>query len=195
VGAALQRGAEGTDEAVPAMVANLFSVLRLLLLAPLLYVLCRSGRGPAWTAVAVLAVAAATDLLDGTLARRLGQTSRLGRVLDPVADKVLLGGLAAGLVIWRSFPRWLLAAVLARDAAIVLAGAALLGARGLVVPANRLGKLTTVSLVLATMACLLDLSRVARAWTAWLAAAMLVLSSLSYAVLLWRILRQQPSGP
>ncbi|MEW6752639.1 MAG: CDP-alcohol phosphatidyltransferase family protein [Candidatus Latescibacterota bacterium] len=173
------------------MVANLLSVLRLLMLPPLLYVLQRSGPGVATGAMVLLAAAAATDLADGVLARRLGQTSRLGRVLDPLADKVLLGGLVFGLVAWRGFPPWVLVALLARDAAIVLAGSVLLGTRGLVIPANRLGKCATVSIVLAATTYLLDLPAAARTAAIGLAAAMLVLSSLGYVRVLRHELRQE----
>lgn len=79
--------------------------------------------GTGWheAAFVVYVVAILTDLVDGSLARALGATSRLGRWLDPVADKMLADftWLTVGLVGWA--PWWLVGAVLARDA-LVTAG-------------------------------------------------------------------------
>jgi cardiolipin synthase len=83
-------------------------------------------------AAALLAVLGATDWVDGWLARRLGQVSTVGKVLDPVADRVLLGVGVAAIMVTGSVPLWLGAAVLAREAlvsAAVLALAALGAAR------------------------------------------------------------------
>jgi cardiolipin synthase len=83
-------------------------------------------------AAALLAVLGATDWVDGWLARRLGQVSTLGKVLDPVADRVLLGVGVVAIMVDGSVPLWLGAAVLAREAlvsAAVLALAALGAAR------------------------------------------------------------------
>jgi cardiolipin synthase len=83
-------------------------------------------------AAALLAVLGATDWIDGWLARRLGQVSTLGKVLDPVADRVLLGVGVVAIMVDGSVPLWLGAAVLAREAlvsAAVLALAALGAAR------------------------------------------------------------------
>jgi cardiolipin synthase len=79
-------------------------------------------------AAVLLAVLGATDWVDGWLARRLGQVSTLGKVLDPVADRVLLGVGVVAIMVDGSVPLWLGAAVLAREAlvsAAVLALAAL----------------------------------------------------------------------
>ncbi|TMM19498.1 MAG: CDP-alcohol phosphatidyltransferase family protein [Actinobacteria bacterium] len=81
-------------------------------------------------AAALLAVLGATDWIDGWLARRLGQVSTLGKVLDPVADRVLLGVGVSAIMVDGSVPLWLGAAVLAREALVSAAvlGLAALGA-------------------------------------------------------------------
>ena len=68
------------------------------------------------------AAAAATDVLDGFLARRLNVASSAGAYLDPVADKILLSGSFLVLALARAIPWWLAAIVLGRDA-LILAGA------------------------------------------------------------------------
>src|SRR5438105_3137712 len=72
-------------------------------------------------AAALLAVLGATDWVDGWLARRLGQVSTLGKVLDPVADRVLLGVGVVAIMVDGSVPLWLGVAVLAREALVSVA--------------------------------------------------------------------------
>lgn len=78
------------------------------------------------TAVAVLFVAGVTDGLDGKLARSLGQTSDIGRLLDPIADKVLLAATFVAMTIpgrgFEPLPLWLVAIAILRDVGIVVAG-------------------------------------------------------------------------
>lgn len=71
-------------------------------------------------ALALVIIAGLTDWLDGFAARRLQTTSRLGVVLDPLADKVLLVTLFIALAAIRLIPVWLLSLVIARDLVIVL---------------------------------------------------------------------------
>jgi cardiolipin synthase len=81
-------------------------------------------------AAALLAALGATDWVDGWLARRLGQVSTLGKVLDPVADRVLLGVAVVAIMVDGDVPLWLGAAVLAREALVSAAvvGLAAMGA-------------------------------------------------------------------
>jgi cardiolipin synthase len=102
-------------------------------------------------ALPVFAVAAGSDLLDGLVARLLRQHSRLGEILDPIADKLLAFCALVALAWAGRVPAWLPALVVGRDAVIV-AGAFLLQAVGIaqrlrVIP-TRAGKYTTFALAL-----------------------------------------------
>lgn len=93
-------------------VPNVISFLRLLLV-PVFAVLIYLGKDA--TAVLVLAVSGASDWLDGVLARRLGQVSRLGQLLDPAADRLFILVTLVGLA-WRgAVPWWLVAVLVLRD--------------------------------------------------------------------------------
>ncbi|PZR52829.1 CDP-alcohol phosphatidyltransferase family protein [Xylanimonas oleitrophica] len=93
-------------------VPNLISMLRLALV-PVFAVLIVSGHD-VW-ALVVLAVSGFTDWLDGVLARRLDQVSRLGQLLDPAADRLFIFVTLVGLA-WRGVvPLWVLAVIVARD--------------------------------------------------------------------------------
>jgi len=74
----------------------------------------------------VVAVAGLTDLVDGTVARRLAQPSRLGGALDPVVDGVFMGALCIGLAIAGFIPLWLALVVIARYLLPAIAGGLLL---------------------------------------------------------------------
>lgn len=74
----------------------------------------------------VVAVAGLTDLVDGTIARRLEQPSQLGGALDPVVDGIFMGALCIGLVVGGFIPLWLALVVIARYLLPALAGGALL---------------------------------------------------------------------
>ena len=170
------------------MLPNLLSLARLAILPVFLLSLCHDGPTTSWTTLWLLALGAATDFADGFLARRLGQISRMGRVLDPLADKICLGSGAVALCVWRGFPMWLVCLQVGRDLAILLAGLFLLRARDLVPSANVFGKAATVCMALTFLAYLLSASPPLAAALVWASAALLLLSGLSYLVLLRRLL-------
>ena len=86
-----------------------------------------------------------TDAADGYLARRFRWESKWGLVLDPLADKILVGSLAVFLVLFRDFPPWAAVLIIARDLSILGAGVYIyLRPGSVVLPADRIGKLTTL---------------------------------------------------
>ena len=116
--------------------ANLVTITRILVAVPTL-ALIRS-RGSSWLTVALWFSITATDSLDGWLARRDGAT-RSGAFLDPVADKlIVIGGLAV-LADRGVFPWWPMVVIAVRELGISLYRS-IAGRRGVVIPAQRLGK-------------------------------------------------------
>ncbi|MEX0602207.1 MAG: CDP-alcohol phosphatidyltransferase family protein [Bacteroidota bacterium] len=101
---------------------TLFSILRVGLLVPLAYCLFTEFPGSRLWAVAIIAVGIVTDFLDGFFARRWHQVSEIGKIVDPLADKIAVGGLAVFLVVLGDIPLWFVVAVLVRDL-LILAGA------------------------------------------------------------------------
>jgi cardiolipin synthase len=97
-------------------VPNVISLVRLLLV-PVFAVFIVSGHDA--SALLVLAVSGASDWLDGVLARRLGQVSRLGQMLDPAADRLFILVTLLGLA-WRgSVPWWVVVVLVLRDALLL----------------------------------------------------------------------------
>jgi cardiolipin synthase len=97
-------------------IPNLITVARILLVVPTGWALSRQDFV---TALVLFFVAGASDALDGFLAKHYGWTSRLGALLDPLADKALLVTCYAVLTWVKLLPLWLLALVVARDVVIV----------------------------------------------------------------------------
>jgi len=96
---------------------NLFSIARIVLLFPFIYLLLNGCYGSAF---AVGFAAGLTDLLDGALARRLRQQTVLGTYLDPAADKVFMTASFITLTAAGLLPLWLTLLVIGRDVVIVL---------------------------------------------------------------------------
>ncbi|MDQ1513672.1 MAG: hypothetical protein QOC59_1514 [Microbacteriaceae bacterium] len=100
-------------------IPNLLSLARIGLIPVFMGFLLTGQDG---LALGVLVVAAVTDFLDGFLARRLRQITRLGRLLDPVADRLMILTATLGLMYRGFLPLWLVVAVLARDIAMLALG-------------------------------------------------------------------------
>ena len=116
---------------------------------------------------------AATDWIDGAVARATGQVSELGKVLDPVADRLAIAAGLIALVIRGAFPLWAALVILARDVVILLAGV-VLARRGVRIEVRYLGKVATFTLMLAigsiawgTLGYALEHAALAIGWTAF----------------------------
>jgi cardiolipin synthase len=103
-------------------IPNLISVVRLCLV-PIFFVELLYGNNIA--ATVLFGVAAATDCLDGQVARRTNSVSRLGQMLDPAVDRVLMGFGVIGLLLVGRLPLWIVLVVLIRDI-FLIAGAGFL---------------------------------------------------------------------
>jgi CDP-diacylglycerol--glycerol-3-phosphate 3-phosphatidyltransferase len=99
-------------------------------------------------AVVIFLVAASTDWLDGYLARRRGEVTTLGTLLDPIADKLLTVSAFISLVELRLAPAWMVVVIVGREFA-VSGMRSIAAARGVVIAASGWGKFKTVSQVVA----------------------------------------------
>jgi cardiolipin synthase len=101
----------------------------------------------------VFVVVVATDWVDGALARATGQVSDLGKVLDPVADRLAIAAGLIALVVADAFPLWAALLILVRDVTVLIAGLVLLSTRRARIEVRHLGKVATFSLM-AAIACI-----------------------------------------
>lgn len=98
---------------------NALSLLRIALVGPILWLIV-AGHYPA--ALLLFLLAGVTDVVDGYLAKQFDWRTRLGALLDPIADKLLIAGLFVTLVHTGDIPFWLAAVVIIRDV-VIIAGA------------------------------------------------------------------------
>ncbi len=132
-------------------------------------------------ALLIFWAAAATDLLDGYLARRWKQVTTIGTLLDPIADKLLVSAALIALVQVRVVPGWLVVLLVGREFA-VSGLRSIAAAEGLTISASELGKTKTVSQVVAISLLLIGIHRPpVRQWAFW-SLYMVVLFSLWSAV-------------
>ena len=118
--------------------------LRIVLTFVIMALLFVPGRAAKAAALGLFLLAAGTDWLDGYLARRWGQMSPLGALLDPIADKVLVLGLFLAFVQLRLLPAWMVLVIALRE--FLITGVRLFAAsRQVVLSAAREGKHKTVS--------------------------------------------------
>lgn len=125
--------------------ANGVTVARIFLVPLVVVFLLLDGQegGPwRWAAAGAFVLAAATDRLDGWLARRLDQVTEWGKLVDPIADKLLVGTSLVMLSILGDLPWWVTVVILARELGITAMRFAVL--RYVVIPASPGGKLKTV---------------------------------------------------
>lgn len=124
-------------------IPNALSVVRLLLIPVFLVLLVVSDY---LGALLVLVVASVTDYLDGYLARRLNQVSRLGQLLDPAADRLYIVAALVGLALRDVLPWWLVAVIVGRDVMLLVLGILLANFGYGPLPVHHLGKVATFCL-------------------------------------------------
>ncbi|MBF4463569.1 MULTISPECIES: CDP-diacylglycerol--glycerol-3-phosphate 3-phosphatidyltransferase [unclassified Rathayibacter] len=147
---------------------NAITVVRILLAPLFFWLLLADGGadGGLRIAAALLFIAAiATDGIDGHIARSRGLVTDLGKLLDPIADKVLTGAALVGLSILGELPWWVTIVILVREVGITVFRMAVLSDR--VIPASRGGKLKTIVQSIAISLALLPLWAVLGEWVHW----------------------------
>lgn len=134
-----------SSHAIPAPLAqlpNALTVLRLALVPVFIIVFARAADGSSWAAGWIFLVAGVTDQVDGWLARRWHIESQFGKLIDPLADRLMID--AAVILLWLDdkLP-WYGAAIIVLRDVILVAGYRLLVPRGYELDVTRLGKLAT----------------------------------------------------
>lgn len=125
--------------------ANLITISRIVIAPIFLFALhqfYRPGDNIGWVLLAGFVLLAATDGIDGAVARKQGTVTKLGKLLDPIADKVLLGGSFVVLSLLDVMPWWATIAILVREVGITIYR--LIVIRDRVIPASSSGKSKTI---------------------------------------------------
>lgn len=175
---------------------NWITLSRLLLTVPFLVLL--EQRGYELVALGIYVCAALTDWVDGYLARRLDQVTTLGKLLDPLVDKVLVTGALVALSAKGLVPAWSVTAILFREF-LVTGLRGLEAERGVIVPAGMLGKLKAVAQMVAIGFLLFALAPQAATWAYtvgmgiyWLAVALTIVSGVQYVWAAKDVFKERP---
>jgi CDP-diacylglycerol--glycerol-3-phosphate 3-phosphatidyltransferase len=130
-------------------ISNFLSFLRILFVFPIVYFIS-IGKNESIYIIAVLAIL--SDWLDGFLARKLNQITDLGKILDPVADKVLIAGAVIALYYYQEFPLWLTLIIVLRDIGILIGALFIYDKHKQVTSSNWPGKIS-VTFIALTVFC------------------------------------------
>jgi CDP-diacylglycerol--glycerol-3-phosphate 3-phosphatidyltransferase len=178
---------------------NVITIVRILLAPAFVWmVLDDAGADGAlrWWAAVLFVLAIATDGVDGAIARRRGLVTELGKLLDPIADKVLIGGALVSLSILGELPWWITAVILLREVGITVYRFIVISDG--VVAASRGGKLKTVVQAVAISVALAPLWTVFGGWVHWfdgilmtLAVVLTVATGLEYLWHAWQASRSR----
>ena len=140
-----------------------------------------------WAATALFVIAIATDGIDGHIARSRGLVTDLGKILDPIADKLLTSGALVCLSILGEVPWWVTGLIVLREVGITVHR--LFEARSVVVAAAWMGKLKTVAQSVAIALALFPFATVLGDWVVWvnivtmtIAVALTIASGVDYVV-------------
>ncbi len=179
---------------------NVLTMLRIVLVPVFVVLLWQDTTATALAALAVFLIAAATDKLDGTIARRRGIVTNFGKIADPFADKLLTGAAMVVLSLMGLMPWWATILILVREIGITVLRFVMV--RRSVIAASSGGKLKTVLQVVFLSMMMLPATALFPApvgdW--WdiaayvvmvLATAVTVVTGLDYCWRAWRIVREQ----
>ncbi len=185
---------KGDTPASNGNVANLITVARILLAPLFIWMLLADGGDFGllrYLATGLFILAIATDSLDGQLARGRNLVTNVGIILDPIADKVLIGGAFVVLSILGELPWWITIVILVREFGITIFRFAVLSKS--VIPASRGGKLKTIVQAIAISLFLVAAWRLLGEWAGWfswvvmaIAVALTIYTGIEYLYQAWR---------
>jgi len=135
-------------------ISNSLSFIRIFFAVPIYYFISQQQN----VIVVILAVIAyITDLLDGFLARRLNQITSFGKMVDPLADKICIGGGLIAMTVYQNFPLWITAAIIGRDIILIAGSLLLIVLKKNVISSNKPGKYTVTFIVALVIVFLLNI--------------------------------------
>jgi cardiolipin synthase len=131
-------------------VPNVLSAIRIASIPVFVLLILHEGTEAA--GLILFALVMATDWVDGFVARRTGQVSNLGKILDPVADRLAIAAGLIALVVAGAFPLWAALAILVRDAIVLVAGLIIAARWKIRLDVRWIGKIATFALMFAVWA-------------------------------------------
>ena len=166
--------------------ANKLTMLRILMIPVFIAVLVYSKDGDIvyrYIALGIFIIASATDALDGYVARKYNMITDFGKLMDPLADKILVSSALIILIELGNISSWIVSIVIARE--FIISGIRLIATeKNIIIAASPLGKLKTVSQMLSVILMLLSIKAISLITdlSIWLMCILSVISLLDYII-------------
>ncbi len=138
-------------------VANIITVSRLVMLPIIVYFLVQDERTIAFI---IMLISLLSDGIDGYVARKFNQETELGKMLDPLCDKICLAVILITLLLINSIPIWIVILILVRDVLIIVGSYVVLKQKSVVLTSNLFGKITGIIFGAIILAYTLNLRQV-----------------------------------
>lgn len=162
-------------------IPNILTVFRILLIPVFIFLFFSDVDNHLTYALIVFVIAGITDILDGFIARRFNMITDLGKVLDPLADKLMLITVLFCLAATEMVPLWIIGLVIIKELVMVYGGIRLYFSKTqIIIPANRYGKIATVAFYLALCMVLLNIDHMMASLVLYFAVAITLYAFYSY---------------
>lgn len=172
---------------------NYLTLLRLAFLPIISYCIQLQTVHGDWFALFFIFCSGITDFFDGYVARKTKKQSELGKLLDPLVDKILVGVLMLFMAAYKSLPYWFVFMVIVRDVLILVAGLYLIKRHRNIAQSNMLGKLTLTSYIIVIFFYMMGVEPVNQIMM-WISVLLIPASLLNYFRIYYSLLRAQNSG-
>jgi|GEM_PF-79023 len=173
-------------------IANIISLSRAFLAIPIALLL---GKGQTSWAVTLMGVAVVSDWVDGYAARKSNEVSTYGKALDPIADKIVAFAVLFVLVFQMDFPVWFILLLGLRDFSITILSTHLHNSRGIIMGANKSGKLFIFFATVSGFLWIYESTRDYALWVLYAATLVMLISWWFYMRDLARTVRRSPMDP
>jgi len=174
-------------------ISNILSLSRIALLPLVVFGLTKRTMGYEIFTFSVIMLSILTDCLDGYFSRRLGEVSALGKLLDPIGDKLCIGVVAVAVTILRDLPWWAMGFIIFRDVGILIGGILMVGQWTVITSSNIWGKATSLFQSLSIVAYAFELPK--RSYPLTVALVFTGVSSISYAMEFYNLMKEQRAKP
>lgn len=138
-------------------VPNILTAIRFLIIPAFVYYFFSGMRNGLQIATMLFVLAGLTDILDGFIARKYKLVTKLGIVLDPLADKSMLLTVLICITVKYHIPLWVIIIVGIKEILMIIGAIALLNEHDMVIPANRFGKISTIAFYIAILSMIFEL--------------------------------------
>lgn len=173
-------------------ISNILSLSRIFLLPFIVYGLTKRTDSYRIFTFSLMVVSIITDGLDGYLARKLNEVSALGKMLDPIGDKVSICTVAIAVAILRDLPWWAMVFIIFRDIGIVIGGLLMVGRWTIITSSNIWGKATSLFQSISIVAYAFEIPH--RSYPLTVAMVFTGVSSISYAMEFYNLVKDRRRG-